>query len=645
MLFDKYSANINILLSLVPLFMFSFSYTDIKGAEILTGKTVTEAGVNFQINGKISDAVNGAGIENVKISILDSKSRTLLYDNIYTNAEGTYSATVNLALTAIETNPKKMHFGYYVSDGYPNPVSLSKNTNVFIQYASPGNSNSIPKLELYNILGKRLDVFSGLASGIYLFRLKFANGHLSEFKKILLTSNGRIHFYLQPVQSSTSNRVMKPQSPNTIESADSVKVIFVMHKEEYTYMERTCILKSAIDNINNYALVKAGSQNSAVVDSTGGKITVVNTAGDSITLIIPPYNIWNPTAVTLTAFDTPPETPIARNILPGVSITPAGLKLSQPAVLKVKFMNTITEPGIAMLFSINQSDYVIPLGHLKLTDNSIAGEIYHFSDYFAGEPSRGETDGQAAKCGGESGDGFTDWNDTFTDVEGLLSWAEELMSMGDDEEAEKVTDRAKEILDQAAKKFLNLPVPDEPCGWYKNQLVKFAEAVFSLIGGDLGNQFADRVQDIWNRCAIRGCIQCDYAISLYESSSPDWFITGDIPFHSLNTDFLSVSGEGTLIQKIYSQTDCLLTGSGSNQVNLNGKVTADDQGYLWLDVDWTETWNTTNIWTMTCPGEAPVSRSELSWTEKLPLRFLVAEGYQIIQPGQYIWTLHLFSMP
>jgi len=645
MLRDKFSINIKLLLSIILLFIFSFSITDVKGTEIITKKVFRNTGVNFQIKGKISDAADGTAIENVKISILDSKTRTLLYDNIYTNADGSYSASINLALTSIESNSNKLPLAYYVSNSYPNPVSLSKNTKVFIQYSSPNNSNRKPKLELFNILGKRLDARSNLAAGVYIFRLKFDNGYLSESKKIVLSSNGHINFSLQPIQLTPNKRYTKTQFSNNNVSTDSVKVLIVMNKVEYAYMERVINLKSGIDNINNYSLVKAGNQRSAIIDSTGGSITVSNAVGDSITLIIPPYNIWNSTTITLTAFDTPPETPIAKNILPGVSITPAGLKLTQPAILKVKFINDITDTSIAMLFLINQSDYVIPLGHLKLTKNSIAGEIYHFSDYFAGEPSRGETDGQSTKGSGESGDEFTNWNDTFTEIGGLLSWAEELMAMGDDEEAQRVTDRAKEILDKAAKNFLNLPVPDEPCGWYKNQLIKFAEAVFTMIGDDLGNQYSTRVQEIWNRCAIRGCIQCDYAISLDAGPTPNWFITGSIPFHSLNTDYLSVTGEGTLTQKIYSQTDCLVTGSGSNQVVMDGKVTADNQGYLWLEIDWTENWNTTNSWTMTCPDGPPVTGSEPPWTEKFHLRFLAVEGYQIMQPGPYKWTLHLFSMP
>lgn len=633
MLCSKFSDSIKSLL-IILLFISSFPFSDVKGTE-----------VNFQIDGKICDAANGTAIENVKISIIDCKTRNLLYNNIYTNADGSYSASINLDITSVESTTNKLPLVYYVSNSYPNPVSLSNNKNVIIQYSSPNNSNIKPKLELFNILGERLNPKVNLAAGIYIFRLKFNNGYLSESKKIVITTNGHINFSLQPNELASNKKIAKTQFSNNDNSTDSVKVLIVMEKTEYAYMERVIILKSGIDNINNYSLVKAGNQRSAVIDSTGGSLTVTNAVGDSITLIIPTYNIWNSTNITLTAFDTPPKTPIAKNILPGVSITPAGFKLTQPALLKVKFKNDIADTNVAMLFLINQSDFVMPLGHLKVSKNSIVGEIYHFSDYFGGEPSGGETEGQVKKGSEGSGDGLTNWNDTFTDIEGLLSWADELMSMGDDEEAQKVIDRAKEILDKAAKNFLNLPVPDEPCGWYKNQLIKFAEAVFKLIGGDLGNQYSVRVQEIWNRCAIRGCIQCDYAISLVEGSASDWFITGEIPFHSLNTDYLSVTGEGTLAQKIYAQTeDCLVTGSGTNQVTMDGKVTADNQGYLWLEVNWTENWNITNSWTMSCP-DGSVTRSEPPYTLKFPLRFLAVEGYQIVQPGQYVWTLHLFNMP
>ncbi|MEJ2615623.1 MAG: hypothetical protein P8Z35_11740 [Ignavibacteriaceae bacterium] len=181
MLPDKFSINIK-LLAFILLFIYSFLFTYANGKETTAKKVFKHTGVNFQINGKISDVANGTAIEDVKISILDCETRNLLYNNIYTDADGSYSASINLALTSIKSNTNKIPITYYVSNSYPNPVSLSKNTRVFIQYSSPNNSNRKPKLELFNILGKRLDPRSNLAAGVYIFRLKFNNGYLSESK-------------------------------------------------------------------------------------------------------------------------------------------------------------------------------------------------------------------------------------------------------------------------------------------------------------------------------------------------------------------------------------------------------------------------------------------------------------------------------
>ena len=56
------------------------------------------------------------------------------------------------------------------------------------------------------------------------------------------------------------------------------------------------MLLKGVNNVNHFSLVEEGQKTSAAIDSTGGGLTVANLLGDTISLEIPPYAIWEPTS-------------------------------------------------------------------------------------------------------------------------------------------------------------------------------------------------------------------------------------------------------------------------------------------------------------------------------------------------------------
>jgi tetratricopeptide (TPR) repeat protein len=443
---------------------------------------------------------------------------------------------------------------------------------------------------------------------------------------------------------------------HTDPAGDSVKVLYLIEKSGYIWMERSKVLLTGINNVNHFGLVEEGKKSSASIDSTGGTLIVANIRGDSITLEIPPYAIWEPTMITLTTMDTPPDNPVAGNIFPGVSITPGGLTLLQPAVLKVDLASATPDTGSAALFSVRQSDFILPIGHQAIAERQIAGEIYHFSDYIGGEPTADEAGPQAGQAGGMKPSDPYGWEDTYDCIEALLWWAEFYNRNGRLEEAQECYDRAEEIADRDARDFLNLPIPDDPCKEYLTALLKYAGLVNLLVGGELESQVQDRVIEVVNKCNLRGEIEYDHHIIC---TDPDRYtetkIKGRIPFYvnTVKEPYNTVHGGGEAKLTITgAQEECWLTASGTHRVDsIAGELKADYQGIYWLEMTLYETWWESTTIYVNCPDpENSGSEQMYSFSFPTQVRFLVEDGYKHTMPdfecaGSYQWILHIIHQP
>jgi hypothetical protein len=310
----------------------------------------------------------------------------------------------------------------------------------------------------------------------------------------------------------------------------------------------------------------------------------------------------------------------------------------------------------AALFSVRQSDFILPVGHQTVTQQQMSGKIHHFSEYIGGEPAADEAGPQADHAGGVKPSDPYGWEDTHDCVDALLWWAEFLTRNGRLEEAQECYDKAKEIAERDAGDFLDLPVPDDPCGDYLTALMKFAQLVNLLVGGELESRIQDRVIEVVNRCDLRGEIEYDHQI---RCTDPDRYtdtrITGRIPFY-VDTQvppFGAIHGGGEAKVTISgAQEECWLTAGGIHRVNdITGELKADHQGIYWLEMTLNETWYESTTIHVTCPDPENNSHGQMpSFTYPTQVRFLVEDGYTATMPdlecaGSYRWRLYIIHQP
>jgi hypothetical protein len=609
----------------------------------------------IQISGAVIDVATGNPVENARITLLDPVSRAVICGEIYTDGNGSYEGSVEFEPTGSGKKVPESPLSYAIIQSYPNPLSAAASDHLTIRYTVPGNRSETPAVLVYDILGSRIGAEDYLSAGVYFYRLRFENGHHTGSGKIVLTSGGVLRISLiqafqEPGEGPVRKGVLDGMEDNPVE------VLFVIEKSGYIHMERKKELVQGINNVNNFSMVEEGEKSSATIDSTGGVIPVANSLGDSIILTIPPYALWEPTAITVTSVDTPPGNPIARNIFPGVSLTPAGLKLLQPATLKVVLATTAADTGSAMLFSIRQSDFVLPVGGQEVTDSTLSGEIYHFSEFAGGEPTPDEAGPQADGAGGMGPSDPYGWQDTYDCVDALLWWAEFYSRNGMTEEGQKCFDDAKETAENDATDFLDLPVPDDPCGDYLTALFRFAELVNMVVGGDLNARIGERVIEIVNRCALRGEIEYDHDVTCTDADrNTHTRIVGRIPFY-VNTQvepIAAISGGGTAVVTITgAQEECYLSATGVHRVNsISGELKADQQGIYWLEMTLDETWYESTTVYVTCPDPDNNSQGPMpSFSAPTLVRFLVQDGWKYTLPaidcdGSYNWILHIIHQP
>ncbi len=375
-------------------------------------------------------------------------------------------------------------------------------------------------------------------------------------------------------------------------------------------------------------------------------ITVTNSRNDTITLTIPRYALWEPTTITLTAFDTQPNNPINENIFPGVNISPGGFRPHRPVNLKVDFNTTNVDTNFSTLFYIKQSDFVLPLGNMAVTDSSIEGEIYHFSDYSGGDASENEATDQAGKAAEGGALNPNDWQSTYEIIEAMVRWAETLQKFGKDAQAEAILNKVREIVERDAGNFIEQPIPEDPCGSYKNTLIKFADLVFSFLDGDLVSQFSDRIGEIYNLCGIQGDIVCQYDIVHEAPYYYDrWVVNEVIPIYGDKFELGRVTGNGVTNVTVTGQANVApFFGFGTNTISISGELTVDYQGDFWLEISWTEEWWTTSSWTFFPPEDPPYTISQPTHTDVNSLRFVALNGAVVQRPGGYTWTLNLYNL-
>lgn len=365
-----------------------------------------------------------------------------------------------------------------------------------------------------------------------------------------------------------------------------------------------CLLHIAGDNVTD------DLSQSAVIDSSGGRIVLSDERGCTITLSFPKNALLKPTEIALTSLKQKLENPVSQTILTGFRVEPEDLLLREPATLEVRFTEEI--PRLSCLFVVLGPDLIVPVAEQEVDSGSrtISGKIYYLKKYAAGVPTEkeiitqierlktkarlysptvrsqarmmfvfpmiaeagpsaqtidervaywredfSEMAGTRASQGrwGSSGACYG-WRGTRTNIDGLLIWAQKLMEMGNDAAARDAENAAREVLDQDIESFLEREAPQDPCGNYIMAAMKYAEAAILLgLSTERAEAVQKKIEKLVDRCSIRFSIEIETDIRKDQNEKEQLtsygVVDAYIPISGELTGDRSLKGEGTLSYK------------------------------------------------------------------------------------------------
>lgn len=426
----------------------------------------------------------------------------------------------------------------------------------------------------------------------------------------------------------------------------SSRLNYVLVLSSLMFLTFSC--KESSNPVNNEETFAISSQ--SVTPIKGGTIELTNKNGDKIELIIPPYAVMDTTKITLEVLNDIKPNPFSQNILSTIRILPDGLKLDSAATLKVTFATTIADTSFTILYYRKQNDLAFPLKTRWINNKIAQGNIYHFSEY-----GSATVNGYEVVTYSQGTNAFFDpwnWQEFYTFITSLLQYYEMLIRLGLLNEAEALSEKINQRIIDHVNAFLDLPVPEEPCGYYLQTLLKYSSMVFSMVSNEqLEQRITDRLNETLNRCYIRGELEFDYQYcASAEGSEICRTITGFVPF-TVNTTVEphgQINGSGTLVWNGTMSglpSDCFYIETGAVSVNLGGEMVIDEFGVPWMDFEIAE--HASGTITAGCEGIPPQTYPFNPPDVNHQIRLLAENNTELIMPipgassGSFKWTLHL----
>lgn len=255
-------------------------------------------------------------------------------------------------------------------------------------------------------------------------------------------------------------------------------------------------------------VISPGKSASAVITSTGGSIRVVDDSGAEVKLRIPPFALAEPATISVTLLGQNPRHNFTRTVYPGVLLEPAGLALRRPARLEIRLPSPVDNPELTRLVWLASPTHVRALGNQIVQDDSIEGDILHFSAFSWEGLTLSEAARWAASVSMMTPEdrarlGFPPLPEPVLealDMVERVNWLIEAEKELSPRVSTDFLESAWGVLEQAALHLLGQPVPSDPCGPYHSYLRELA-GVFSRLGDEeIDSWFAQRIAAVDQQC-------------------------------------------------------------------------------------------------------------------------------------------------
>lgn len=166
--------------------------------------------VEFVVTGRVTADATGDGIERARIVVEDVDGTTVLLDRSFTDANGDYTAvfeadaevTVGIDDPTDPDGPTRTDGAWMGAIG-PNPIRGGDDVRLTLPYAAPAGTDAAPELEVYDIRGRRVRTDETWGSGVYLYRLRFADRAVAA-RKLLVLGPTRAKIDLVGVEARSS---------------------------------------------------------------------------------------------------------------------------------------------------------------------------------------------------------------------------------------------------------------------------------------------------------------------------------------------------------------------------------------------------------------------------------------------------------
>ena len=139
------------------------------------------AAQTVQVQGTITDADGPVRLARVVVQADGPQGDTLAVS--FTDSAGAFAVTV--AGTPGEIGPAAAD--YAIGTAFPNPATGDLAT---VRYTTPGDRPEAAEPETFDALGRRTTAGAPLPAGVYLVRLRFADGSVSEARKLVVARGG-----------------------------------------------------------------------------------------------------------------------------------------------------------------------------------------------------------------------------------------------------------------------------------------------------------------------------------------------------------------------------------------------------------------------------------------------------------------------